>query len=286
MTKKIKSYRNIHQHLDLIAGLPYEDYESFKKSFNDVYEIKPEKIQLGFLKLLKGSSLRMEEEKYGFKYIGVPPYEVLENNYIKYKEIIRLKAVEELVERYYNEGYFENSLEFIINNFYKSPFDFYEDFSLYWESNNYYEISISRTGLYEILLDFYKSKGFEYLNIFAELLRYDFIKNNKNAKMSEKLSSSSIRIEQNDIHNILKDERILENYLPLYKDLPTKRILNNVKIEAFEFNILELIKNGYDLKNSIDKIKEEKVYILFDYKDGVITRCNTYDITNIVKELI
>ncbi|HEY8363861.1 MAG TPA: B12-binding domain-containing radical SAM protein [Tissierellaceae bacterium] len=286
VTKKIKSYRNIHQHLDLIAGLPYEDYESFKKSFNDVYEIKPEKIQLGFLKLLKGSSLRMEEEKYGFKYIGVPPYEVLENNYIKYKEIIRLKAVEELVERYYNEGYFENSLEFIINNFYKSPFDFYEDFSLYWESNNYYEISISRTGLYEILLDFYKSKGFEYLNIFAELLRYDFIKNNKNAKMSEKLSSSSIRIEQNDIHNILKDERILENYLPLYKDLPTKRILNNVKIEAFEFNILELIKNGYDLKNSIDKIKEEKVYILFDYKDGVITRCNTYDITNIVKELI
>ena len=116
VTKEIKSYKNIHQHLDLIAGLPHEDYNSFKKSFNDVYDIKPEKIPLGFLKLLKGSGLRKDKEKHGFKFLDVPPYEVLETDYIKYGEMLKLKGIEDLVEKYYNEGYFEHSVEYIIKN--------------------------------------------------------------------------------------------------------------------------------------------------------------------------
>ena len=114
VTEEIKSYNNIHQHLDLIAGLPYEDYDSFKDSFNYVYEIKPEKIQLGFLKLLKGSGLRNKRGKYGFKFLDSPPYEVLETNYISYEEMLKLKGIEDLVEKYYNEGYFEHSIEYII----------------------------------------------------------------------------------------------------------------------------------------------------------------------------
>lgn len=285
VTKRIKTFKNIHQHLDLIAGLPYEDYESFKKSFNDVYDIRPEKIQLGFLKLLKGSSLRMDEEKYGFKYLDIPPYEVLENHYIKYGELIKLKAIEDLVEKYYNEGYFENSLEYIVKNFYKSPFDFYEDLSLYWEENNYYEVSISRTRLYEILVDFYKRKGFKYLDIFKELIKYDFLKNNKNARLPKEVHNTKNILSQGDIHTILKDGRVLENYLIQYKDLPTKKIIQHTKIQNFRYDILKFIQNGYDLKNKPDKIKEENIFILFVYQDGVINRCRTYDITNIIKEL-
>ena len=183
ITKEIKSHKNIHQHLDLIAGLPYEGYDSFRKSFNDVYEIRPEKIQLGFLKLLKGSGLRKDQEKYGFKYLDEPPYEVLENDFIKFKEIIKLKTIEDLVERYYNEGYFEHALEFIVHNHYTSPFDFYEDFSYYWEFKNYHKVSNSRIRLYEILIEFYKHKGFNNMVVFNELLRFDFIKNNKGSRI-------------------------------------------------------------------------------------------------------
>lgn len=284
VAKRIKSFKNIHQHLDLIAGLPYEDYKTFKKSFNDVYDIKPEKIQLGFLKLLKGSALRIDEEKYGFKYIDLPPYEILENDYIKYEEIIKLKSIEELVEKYYNEGYFENSLEYIITNFYEGPFDFYEDLSQYWEENNYYELSISRTRLYEILMDFYSYKAFKGLELFKEILKYDFIKNNKNAKLPLGFYTNNI-LSQEVIHRILKDEVLLDKYLAHYKDLPTKKIINNIRIESFKYNILEIIENGYDLKNKIDKINEENIYILFDYLDGVINRSKSYDISYIVKEM-
>src|SRR5699024_5643476 len=146
----IKSFKNIHQHLDLIAGLPYENYSSFRNSFNEVYEIKPEKIQLGFLKLLKGSGLRKDCEKYGMKFLDKPPYEILETSWINYSEILKLKGIEDLVEKYYNEGYFDNSLEFIIKNHYQSPFDFFEDFLDYWEYRDYHTVSHSRDRLYEI----------------------------------------------------------------------------------------------------------------------------------------
>jgi radical SAM superfamily enzyme YgiQ (UPF0313 family) len=281
ITSEIKSYKNIHQHLDLIAGLPYEGYNSFRKSFNDVYEIKPEKIQLGFLKLLKGSGLRKDEEKYGFKYLDTPPYEVLENDFIKYREIIRLKFIEDLVERYYNEGYFEHSLEYIINNHYTSPFDFYEDFSFFWEEKEYHKVSNSRIRLYEILIEFYKTKNYPDISNFNELLRFDFIKNNKGSRIPQGIDIFERNIEQRNIHEILKDERIIENYLREYKDLPTKKTIKEVAIEGFKNNIFKIMENGY---NPIEE--KDEIYILFVYQEGVINRCKTYDVTYILKELV
>ncbi|WMM23633.1 B12-binding domain-containing radical SAM protein [Tissierella sp. MB52-C2] len=281
ITSEIKSYKNIHQHLDLIAGLPYEGYNSFRKSFNDVYEIKPEKIQLGFLKLLKGSGLRKDEEKYGFRYLDTPPYEVLENDFIKYGEIIRLKFIEDLVERYYNEGYFEHSLEYIINNHYTSPFDFYEDFSFFWEENEYHKVSNSRIRLYEILIEFYKTKNYPDISSFNELLRFDFIENNKGSRTPHGIDIFERNIEQRKMHEILKDERIIEKYLREYKDLPTKKTIKEVAIEGFKNNIFKIMENGY---NSIDE--KDEIYILFVYQEGVINRCKTYDVTYILKELI
>ncbi len=281
ITKEIKSYKNIHQHLDLIAGLPYEGYDSFRKSFNDVYEIMPEKIQLGFLKLLKGSELRKDEFKYGFKYLDIPPYEVLENNFIKYKDIIKLKAIEDLVERYYNEGYFEHSLEYIISNYYTNPFDFYEDFSYYWELEGYHKVSSSRNKLYEILMRFYKYKEFGDVLVFNDLLKFDFIKNNKGSKTPKGILDFECNIEQRQIHEILKNDKVIENYLGEYKELPTKKIIQDIAVESFRIDIFKIIENDYILAGH-----NSRTDILFVYQRGVINRCNTYDITHIIKELI
>lgn len=280
ITKIIKSYEKIHQHLDLIAGLPYEGYDSFRKSFNDVYEIRSEKIQLGFLKLLKGSELRMDEEKYGFKYLNIPPYEIIENDYISYGEIVKLKSIEELVDRYYNEGYFENSIEYIIKNHYNSPFDFYEEFSSYWEGGGYHRISNSRNKLYDIILDFYRFKRYDDIYIFNELLKFDFIRNNKNGNLPKKINRSKDNLTQGQIHEILKNERILKTYLKEYKDIPTKKIIRNISIERFNVDIFKIIENGYNLVED-----RSDVDVLFIYREGVINRCDLYDISIITKEL-
>ena len=134
VSKMISSMGNIHQHLDLIAGLPYESYERFGESFNDLFEINPEKIQLGFLKLLKGSSLRQNSEKYGYKFHSKAPYEILSNDYMSYGEIVKLKDIEKLIDIYYNEKLFEHSLNYIIFNHYDGAFSFFESFSDYWRN--------------------------------------------------------------------------------------------------------------------------------------------------------
>lgn len=280
ITKKIKSYNNIHQHLDLIAGLPYEDYDSFKKSFNDVYDIRPEKIQLGFLKLLKGSGLRAEEKKYGFKYLDSPPYEILENKFITYGELMKLKIIEDMVERYYNEGYFEHSLQYIIDNYFNNPFEFYEDLALYWVSNEYHKLSHSRTRLYEILMDYYGYKGYKHINIFKELVKYDFLLNNKKSTLPRGLSRIDNSKIQKKLHDILKNEEILK-YFSDYRDLPTKKLVNKVLVEGFEVDVLKIVSQVY---NEIDT--NCKTYIMFVYRDGSLNRCNSYDITKIVREMI
>lgn len=280
VVKEIKSFNNIHQHLDLIAGLPYEDYESFKNSFNEVYNLKAEKLQLGFLKLLKGSELRLAKERYGYKYIDDPPYEVLESKYISYQELLQLKGVEDLVEKYYNEGYFEYTLDYIIKKNYKSPIDFFEDLLELWNFNKYNLISHSRNSLYEILLEFIDDRGFEDSMNIREILRFDFKLNNKNSTLKFGYErENSIYKNKSLLHDILRNEEILSKYLIEYKELPTKRIINKVSIDIFQFSILDFINNDYEISDY------EETYILFDYKDDTIDG-KPFDITKIVREMI
>lgn len=281
VTKKIKSYENIHQHLDLIAGLPFEDYDSFKNSFNDVYEIRPEKIQLGFLKLLKGSKLREEENKYGFKYLDTPPYEVLETNYIDYNHIVELKRIEDIVEKYYNEGYFKHSLEYIIKNNHSNPFELFEELAKYWVLKEYHHVSNSRTKLYEILANYYKYKKFDGFKVFKELIRFDFVSNNISSKMPDIIKSIDQDIKNINIHNVLKDERVLNNYIREYKDIPTKKLIKHTKVQRFYVDVFKIIQNGY-----IHVEGSKEIDVLFIYREDGIKRCRTYDISNITKELI
>lgn len=279
VSKRIKSYGNIHQHLDLIAGLPYEDYDSFKNSFNQVYEIEPEKIQLGFLKLLKGSELREKNMEYGFKYLNSSPYEVLETKYIKYQDILKLKGIEELVEKYYNEGYFKYSLKHIIKDNYGSPFEFFEEFSSYWNLKDHNQVSNSRAKLYEILAEFYKHKLFNKFNVFKEIIRFDFIMNNKSTKMPSLIINKEDIVEKVNIHELLKDKWILDNCIDEYKEIPTKQLLKDVRVERFNIDVLDMMEGCY-----LDKdIIEMEVYVLFLYKDTSMKRCITYNIKKFVK---
>lgn len=150
---RIHSFGNIHQHLDLIAGLPYEDYDSFRHSFNDVYALKPQQLQLGFLKLLKGSHMMEMCREYGIVYKTQEPYEVLSTKWLDYDHVLKLKTVENMVEVYYNSGQFQNTLEYL-ENFFQDAFSIYERLGSFYMEKGYGDVSHTRMRRYEILLEF------------------------------------------------------------------------------------------------------------------------------------
>lgn len=150
---RIHSFGNIHQHLDLIAGLPYEDYDSFRHSFNDVYALKPQQLQLGFLKMLKGSHMMEMCKEYGIVYKTQEPYEVLSTKWLDYDHVLKLKTVENMVEVYYNSGQFQNTLEYL-ENFFPDAFSIYERLGNFYMEKGYGDISHTRMRRYEILLEF------------------------------------------------------------------------------------------------------------------------------------
>ena len=169
---RVHSFRNIHQHLDLIAGLPYEDYDTFHQSFNDVYQMKPDQLQLGFLKVLKGSLMQKEAEGYGIVYKEKEPYEVLSTNWLTYGEVLKLKMVESMVEVYYNSGQFWHTLEYLVP-FEKDAFTFYEKLGSFYEKKGYSEISHSRMRRYEILLEYLKEETDVPAEVAAQKMLYD-----------------------------------------------------------------------------------------------------------------
>lgn len=150
---RIHSFGNIHQHLDLIAGLPYEDYDSFRHSFNDVYALKPQQLQLGFLKVLKGSHMMEMCREYGIVYKTQEPYEVLSTKWLDYDHVLKLKTVENMVEVYYNSGQFQNILEYL-EKFFPDAFSIYERLGSFYMEKGYGDISHTRMRRYEILLEF------------------------------------------------------------------------------------------------------------------------------------
>ena len=156
IVERIHSFGNIHQHLDLIAGLPYEDYDSFHHSFNDVYALRPQQFQLGFLKVLKGSLMKQMEKEYGIVHKEKEPYEVLSTNWITYEDVLNLKKVENMVEVYYNSGQFENSLKYV-ETLFPDSFTMYEALGRFYEQKGYDCISHNRVRRYEILLEFIES---------------------------------------------------------------------------------------------------------------------------------
>ena len=155
VVNRVHAAKNIHQHLDLIAGLPFEDYNSFHKSFCDVYALKPEQLQLGFLKVLKGSYMEEKTKDYELLYQNRPPYEVLSTKWLPYSDVIRLKGLEEMVEVYYNSRQFEHTME-LLEQVFGDAFVMFEEMSNYYEEHGYYGVNHNRVARYEILYAFIK----------------------------------------------------------------------------------------------------------------------------------
>ena len=247
--------RNIKQHLDLIAGLPGEDYNSFKKSFNDVYSIAPEEIQLGFLKLLRGSSMREEAEEYGMKYSPYPPYEILKTKDISYEELLKLKKVEEMVDKYYNSQKFNNIIKYLVNKF-ETPFDFYYELGTYFDKKGYFNRNIGNSEYYRVFLDFNMEILKEDNSILKELLRYDYLSFNKRRGIPDFIGKNIAREEEDAIKEKLRTEISFKDYY----------------LEAFDININEFKKSSTIIK--------EKDYFVFGYR-GDIIHINNEKFTNI-----
>ena len=157
IVERIKSFGNIHQHLDLIAGLPYEDYQTFGKSFDDIYALEPNQLQMGFLKVLKGSYMYEHANEYEILYHDNPPYEVLSTKWLSYDDVLRMKRIEEMLEVYYNSGQFEISMK-VLRNCYQSAFEMFQRLGDFYEENRYFGMSHSRIKRCEILMDFVKEE--------------------------------------------------------------------------------------------------------------------------------
>ena len=169
IVRRVRSFGNIHQHLDLIAGLPFEDYKTFGRSFDEIYELQPNQLQMGFLKVLKGSYMFEHAGEYGILYHDKPPYEVMATNWLSYADVLRMKRIEEMLEVYYNSGQFEIAMQ-VLKQKYASAFQMFEELGEYYESKHLFGMSHSRIRRCEILMDFVK-ENFEEDADFAECIR-------------------------------------------------------------------------------------------------------------------
>ncbi|WP_373599591.1 B12-binding domain-containing radical SAM protein [Paraclostridium bifermentans] len=274
VVQKIASFRNIHQHLDLIAGLPYEDYSSFENSFNDVFNLGIEHLQLGFLKMIKGTGIRNQADEHEFRYKDYPPYEVLYNKYISYNEILKLKDIEEILEKYFNSKNFVLSMRYIIHNYYKeSPFKFFEAFATYYNDNGYFNASQGKNQLYKILLDFYEEKINTNFELFKEILKYDYISLGKTSNLPGYMEKFEVEDFKNRCHLFLQNEENVLKYIPRFENTPAKQIIKYVHFENFKYDILKL-------KEDINAcLNPDETMILFVYDDKkVFEKSKSYTI--------
>lgn len=235
--ERVHSFENIHQHLDLIAGLPFEDYESFKTSFNEVYRMEPQQLQLGFLKVLKGSKMYENREAYGLLYQEQAPYEVFCTKWISYDEIIRLKQVEEVLELYYNSSQFKLTLSYLLH-FWETPFSFYEELGDFYKKEGYFSRKYARIGYYEKLLAFIRkecqNRGVEE-EVVEELMLYDlYARENLKSRPSFGKDLSEYK------------ERYVEIFKRIAKEqqADSKTIGKRHHIEAFSFDPIATAKEG------------------------------------------
>ncbi|NMO96099.1 B12-binding domain-containing radical SAM protein [Paenibacillus lemnae] len=176
---KIKESGKIDQHLDLIAGLPLEDYDTFRKTFNDVFALGPEELQLGFLKMLRGTGLRIDAAKYNYTYMDHAPYEMLSSDVMPFTDIVRLKRLEDVLEKYWNAHRMDHTLEYLMSNVFPSPFDFFQEFGDYWEGQGWQKIGHQLEDLFTRLSSFLEHRGTPQMDVVQGLMKFDYFLGHK-----------------------------------------------------------------------------------------------------------
>ncbi len=241
----------VHQHLDLIAGLPFEDCESFGRSFNEVYGMKPNQLQLGFLKVLKGSYLYEMAEHYEIAYTAAPPYEVLRTKWISYEEIRRLKKIEQMVEIYYNSGQFRHTI-FVLQESFQNPFSMYEALADYYAEKGFFTNMPARDSRYRILMSFAGKYGNREEALYRELLVFDFYLREK-AKSRPDFAGGQEAYGKEAAAFYKKEERE-RRYLPDYGDYDSRQLARMTHLEQFHYTVWESVP------------KQRDGFLLFDYR--------------------
>jgi len=261
---RIREARNIHQHLDLIAGLPHEDYESFGVSFDRVYRMKPDQLQLGFLKVLKGSEMWERADEFGIQYLEQPPYEVLCTKWLSYEDILRLKRIEEMVEVYYNSAQYTRTMPFLEKVF-GGPFVMYEALAEFYGEKGYFAASPARTHRYQILLEFAARVDEARLPAYRELLTCDLYLREKPKSRPEfavELSGYKERIR--DFYQKEERER---RFLPGYEGYDWKQLGKMTHLEPFTYPVwdVERMTDEYEECGESRADSETRCFVLFDY---------------------
>lgn len=256
-TRKVRETGNIHQHLDLIAGLPYEDYESFHQSFNDVYEMKPDQLQLGFLKLLKGSYMQEMQEDYGIQYGSRPPYEVLSTRWLSYADILKLKQVEEMVEVYYNSFQFPATMA-LLAACCEDAFQMYEKLGRYYEEKGYFGRKHSRLSRYEILWEYVEERYEGLKEEFRQTLTYDLYLRDY-VKSPPAFVRKRGEEELASVRAFFDREAADPQILPGYEGYAPRQLFHMVYVDVFTLDFEMLLAEG--------KLEKQKPYsLVFDYK--------------------
>lgn len=230
IVQQIKDGGNIHQHLDLIAGLPYEDYDSFGRSFNDVYALHPEQLQLGFLKVLKGSMLHQKQKEFEIVYHDTAPYEVLTTHELPYADTLRLKYVEEMVETYYNSGRFLHTLAYLVP-LYESPFAFFEALSQFWVAENYHYLGLSKMGLFDVLWRFVEQNSKVDKRKLQWEMKFDIALHEKPKKLPAWLTVTNEEQWHDKVFAFYGNPALWQKCLPHYKS--NKEAIRQTYLEVF-----------------------------------------------------
>ena len=240
---KIISYQNIHVHLDLIVGLPQENYERFGQSFNDVYQLQPQMLQIGFLKMLKGAAIRNSGDKFNYIFLDYAPYEVLGNDCLTYGDIRKLKILEEVFNQVYNTGRFKYSLLFLITLHGGNAFRFYHDLATYWEERELHLVAHSSKSLYKYLVDFCQAHHASEGELAQEFLRFDALMSEKGRVRPDVLPWNN-EIWATEKGTFWSRQETVRNYLPDYTFTNWRDIHKKHHIEVFLIDIPQYLQSG------------------------------------------
>lgn len=240
----IKEGGKIDQHLDLIAGLPEEDYASFRKTFNDVFEFRPEELQLGFLKMLRGTGLRHQAQEWGYTYMDYSPYEILGNNVLPFSDIVKIKQVEDILEKYWNDHRMDTTMEYLISSVFPTPFDFFQDFGSFWDKQGWSKIGHQLEDLYRRLQAFLTNAAIKDIDIVISLMKYDYLKNQKFKPRKPWWNASFDKKERNEFYQF-----VLENPSMLGADfiklgLDEKELYKHTMLASISFDLNQLLVTG------------------------------------------
>lgn len=259
VVERIRQGHNIHVHLDLIVGLPFEDYQSFIHSFNEVYEMKPEQLQLGFLKILKGAYMQEKVTDYEMRYLDTPPYEVLSTKWLSYEEVLCLKQVEEMVELYYNSNQFTYTLP-LLHTVFPDAYSLYCSLADFYQEKGYFIASPARSYRYQVLLEFAMSTALrEKEELVKQALTFDlYLRENAKSRPDFARDMSPYKKEIRDLY---EKEAAEFCYLPEYKGYDSRQLSKMTHMEVFDYPIWEA-----DISKKMQRFENSRM-VLFDYQN-------------------